>query len=206
MARLFSVFLLFLLCISPSLAWGGEVKLGDSCTLAVPDWKMLNHADMNLAPEAVKKVIDCANEDPGEEKLLGWILGEGETFQAAFCLSLQKKGMGKLRSLIKSSQGPRRKQLSDNFIDTFASKLNEEYKTKRGMALLELSGDLMDADNDLILVMDGKLKDTNRQLIRGLVVFLHKDSLLNVSVIYDAAAPEEVVRRLDAIPISLSWN
>lgn len=198
------VALLFLV-LTPAHA--AEVSPDSSFLITVPDgWESLGTGSVSQAPQAVVKAIDCANEDPGDVKLLGWKLSSGGEFEAAYCISYQRRGMGKLRQIIKSSSGADRKKASDKFIDTFASKLNEEYSIKRKMTLSDLSADLMTADNDVVLVMDGKLKGQGRELLRSLVVYLHDDGLLNISFIYDVNAPLHVSRALDVLPISVKWQ
>lgn len=158
------------------------------------------------APDDVKRILDCANEDPGEVKFMGWRLAADGRFQGAYCLSYQRRGMGRLRDILRDSNPEKAKQAGDKFIDTFASKLNDEYSRKRNMILSDLSADLMKADNDVIMIMDGMATGGGIEYMRGIVVFLHNDSLLNISSIYDKRAPETVKRALDAIPVSLRWR
>ena len=202
---LLSAALALLLFIPEALA--AEANIDPSFSIDVPSgWETLDTGLMSLAPKAVTSMIDCAREDPSNAKQLGYKLAEDGTFLAAYCISFQRSGMGKLRNILKSSTGENRQKASDKFIDTFASKLHEEYGVKRKMAISGLSADLMDADKDVIMVMDGKVKAGESDFMRSLLIFLHNDSLLNIGFIHAAGAPSTLVEQLDAIPVSLKWK
>lgn len=188
-------------------AHAAQVRPHPAFSLNVPDgWESSGTGGVHQAPQSVRDVLDCANEDPGEIKLMGWKLLEDGRFEGAYCISYQRRGMGRLREILRNAVGDEAKKAADKFIDSFASKLNDEYGRKRKMTISDLSADLMKADNDLIMVMDGKVSGGGRQFLRGLVVFLHGDGLLNVSTIHDVRAQSQVKQALDAIPVSVSWQ
>lgn len=197
--------LIWLICVPQVFA--AEANLDASFNIQTPaGWETMDRDVMGSAPSKVTDMLDCAREDPSNAKLLGWKLADDGKLMGAFCISFQKSGMGKLRNILKTATGDNRQKASDKFIDTFASKLHEEYGVKRSMAISGLSADLMDADNDVIMVMDGKVKSSDREYMRSLLIFLHDDSLLNISFIYGADVPGSIVEQLDAIPASLKWN
>lgn len=203
-----SIFLLLLLAgvtaFAPS-AFAAQISPDPSFTLNVPDdWE--GTGAVHEVPQVVKNVIDCANEDPGEIKYAGWRVAADGRFMGAYCISYQKRGMGRLREILQSGDSEKAKQAADKFLDTFASKLNDEYSRKRNMTVNDLSADLMKADNDVIMVMDGMMTGGGVQYLRGIVVYLHNDGLLNISSIHDKRAPDTVRRGLDGIPVSLRWQ
>lgn len=201
------LFAMLLILFSVPQCFAAEANLDSSFSLQVPaGWETMSSDVMGTAPKQITDMLDCAREDPSSAKLLGWKLGNEGRFEGAFCISFQRSGMGKLRNILKTSTGNNRQQASDKFIDTFASKLHEEYGVKRNMAISGLSADLMDADNDVIMVMDGKIKSPDREYMRSLLIFLHNDSLLNISFIHGTDVPASIVEQLDAIPVSLKWN
>lgn len=184
-----------------------EVSPHYAFSISVPDgWQSLASGNVLQAPQEVKALIDCAGEDPGETKLLGWKLSAGGAFEGAYCISYQSRGMGRLRELLRMGKGDEGQKAADKFLDSFASKLTEEYTRKRSMTLADLSGDLMRADTDVIMVMDGKVSGNSRQYLRGIVVYLHHDGLLNISSIYDTGASAGTKKALDDIPVSLKWQ
>lgn len=188
-------------------AFAAETNLDSSFSLQTPgSWETMSRDVMGTAPKKVTDMLDCLQEDPSNAKLLGWKLADDGKFMGAFCISFQQTGMGKLRNILKTASGDNRQKASDKFIDTFASKLHEEYGLKRNMSISGLSADLMDADNDVIMVMDGKIKSSDRDYMRSLLIFLHNDSLLNISFIHGVDVPASIIDQLDAIPVSLKWN
>ena len=187
-------------------AEAADIRPDPSFSLTVPDgWETLQ-GSVRQAPESVKAAIGCADEDPGEIKVLGWELAEDGRFHGAYCISYQRRGMGRLRDILNDPNPDKAKEAGDKLIDSFASKLNDEYSRKRNMTVSDLSADLIKADGDVIMVMDGLVTGSGVQYMRGTVVYLHDDALLNISSIYDKRAPETVRRALDAIPVSLRWH
>ena len=195
----------FLLAVALT-AQAADISPDPSFSVSVPDgWETLQ-GSVRQAPESVRAAIDCADEDPGEIKVHGWALAEDGGFHGAYCISYQRRGMGRLRDILNDPSPDKVKEAGDRLIDSFASKLNDEYGRKRNMTVSDLSADLLRADGDVIMVMDGMVTGSGIQYMRGTVVYLHDDSLLNISSIYDRRAPETVKRALDAIPVSLRWQ
>lgn len=189
----------------PAVAFAASVSPDTDFSLTVPEgWELLGVNGASL-PEAVAKRLDCVDDAPSEGKLVGWKTDAGGAFVGAFCVTYRKSGMGKALRMIKSSRGKQREDMAAKFIDTFAGTLHAGY-AKRDMRVVDLSGDLLDAGDDLIMIMDGKVQGGDGTYMRSSTVIMHGDGMLNVGSVYGAAAPDAVRDDLDGLPLSVVWK
>lgn len=194
---------LFLLCAAPALAAG--VQPDRDFSMNIPDgWETVNRDGLNRVNPAVKDMFECLDGPEQNLRLAGWKM-EGGKVLGAFCVRHIRSGSGKTLKLLKESTGKSRDYIAGKFIDTFAGDIHAGYG-KRGMRVTEMSGDLLEAGSDLIMVLDGKIQGKDRQLMRSTTVFLHGDSLVNVGVVYALDAPAALVKELDELPLSVTWK
>lgn len=206
--KLMRIFALAGLCLllPLSIAEAATLMPDASVKVAVPDdWEKVD-GNFSGANAEVSRIFDCTSESPSQLKTLGWKSGSDGQITAAFCISYQLSGIGKMRNLLKSSQGKEREAIAAKFLDSFASKLKSEYTVKRKMALSDLSAALMEAGNDFVVIVDGKITDGGRRLFNSSTVYLHGDSLLRISFVYRDSTPPSIVDQLDAIPLSVEWR
>ena len=190
----------------PLCAGAATVMPDVSVRVTVPDdWEKVD-SNFSGANAEVSRIFDCTSESSSQVKTLGWKSGSDGQVTAAFCISYQRSGIGKMRNLLRSSKGPEREAIATKFLDSFAGKLKSEYAVKRKMPLSDLSADLMEAGSDFVVVMDGKITDGGGRLFNSSTIYLHGDSLLRISFVYKNSTPSFVVDQLDAIPLSVEWK
>lgn len=204
--RLCAVMVLMGMVLPAGLTRAESLTLDPAVSLTLPDgWERANSGFASANAE-VSRIFDCATSDSSQVKTLGWKSGDSGGVVAAFCVSFQKSGIGKMRKLLKESKGKEREAVAAKFLDSFAGKLKSEYMEKRKMQVTDLSADLLEAGNGFAVVMDGKVIDGPTTRLHSSTIYLNGDSLLRVSFIYMESAPASLVEQLDAIPLSVEWQ
>lgn len=203
--RLLSAMTMCLLLFSGSFARAETVSPDTNVTVAIPDgWETVT-SNFTSANADVARIFDCTAEDPRQLKVLGWKAESDGKVSVAFCISYQKSGIGKMRSLLKNSKDKEREAIAAKFLDSFAGKLKSEYE-KRNMKVVDLSADLLEAGNGFVVVMDGKIADGATTRFNSSTVYLQGDALLRISFVYTESTPPSVVDQLDAIALSVNWK
>ena len=203
LAGLFAVAWCLLLTAGPARSEILAVEPGVSVTL--PDgWERADFGFASANAE-VSRIFDCATGDPGQVKTLGWKTGSDGKVTAAFCISYQNTGIGKVRNLLKTSTDKEREAIAAKFLDSFAGKLKSEY-LKRKMKVADLSADLLEAGDGFVVVMDGKIADGGATLMNASTIYIQGDGLLRISFVYRGSTPPDVVEQLDAIPLTVDWR
>jgi hypothetical protein len=202
--------LFFLALLSPLAATprilAAEVALDAGCSVSIPDgWETLGRDVAELADPDVKRLFDCLDESVGELKVLGWKKGTDNALQGAFCLRYRKDGMGKVLGLLKQSAGKERDEAAGRVIDAFAGDIHASYG-RRDMRVTDMSGDMLDAGDGVIMILDGKIQGAGFSLMRSTTAILHGDSLVHVGVVYVATAPPSVVEQLEELPLTVKWK
>lgn len=206
--KLISLFTAVMGCflLLPAGFAGAEMLQPDSgISVTVPDGWERAASGFASANAEVARIFDCTSEDPGQIKTLGWKAESDGKVTAAFCISYQKSGIGKMRSLLKSSKDKEREAVAAKFLDSFAGKLKSEY-AKRKMKVADLSADLLEVGDGFVVVMDGKIADGATTRLNSSTVYLQGDALLRISFVYTTSTPASVVEQLDAIPLSVDWK
>ena len=205
LARLFTVALVCCTLLAASFVRAEMLRPDSGVSVTVPDgWERAGGGFASANAE-VTRIFDCTAEDPGQIKTLGWKTESDGKVTAAFCISYQKSGIGKVRSLLKNSKDKEREAVAAKFLDSFAGKLKSEY-AKRKMKVADLSADLLEVGEGFVVVMDGKIVDGATTLLNSSTVYLQGDALLRVSFVYNESTPASVVEQLDAIPLSVNWK
>lgn len=203
LAGLFVIAWCLLLTAGPARSEILAVEPGVSVTLP-DDWERADSGFASANAE-VARIFDCATGDPGQIKTLGWKTGSDGKVTAAFCISYQSSGIGKVRNLLKTSKDKEREAIAAKFLDSFAGKLKSEYQ-KRRMKVADLSADLLEAGDGFVVVMDGKIADGAATLMNASTIYIQGDGLLRISFVYRGSTPPAVVEQLDAIPLSVDWR
>lgn len=200
---LFSFFLLLLLPSYPAFA--ATIAPDQDFTLQAPDgWEVLSRDFANLTHPSVAHVLDCVSDDPAELKQVGWKIENGKVF-GAYCISYRKSGMRQAAVLLKYSKGKEHEDLTAKFVDTFAGAIHAGY-AKRNITVRDMSADLLDAGDDIIMILDSRIAGEAGDYVRSATAFLHDDSLLNVGFIYNTSAPLSVREQLEAMSLSVKWK
>lgn len=168
------------------------------------DWDSLRRDFARLAHPTVAHMLDCVDDNPSHLKEIGWKV-EGNKVLGAYCISYRKSGMRQAAVLLRGSKGKEHEALAKKFIDTYAGEIQSGYQ-RRGIALTDMSADLIDAGKDLFMILDSKISDPTGQYMRSATVILHDDALLNVGTIYAVNAPLVVRDQLEAMPLSVTWR
>lgn len=188
-----------------STALAESVRPDADFTMTTPDgWDSLRRDFSELSHPAVAHVLDCVDEDPSRLKQIGWKM-EGSKVIGAYCISYRKSGMRNAAVLLRNSKGNEREALSKKFVDTYAGEIQSGYQ-RRGIALTDMSADLIEAGKDLIMILDSKISGPNVQYMRSATIILHNDALLNVGTVYALDAPSAVSASLEAMPLSVVWR
>ena len=205
LVRLVIAALLWCPLLPAGLARAETLHPDSGVSVTVPDgWERAGSGFASANAE-VTRIFDCMAEDPGQIKTVGWKAGGDGKVTAAFCISYQKSGISKVRSLLKNSKDKEREAVAAKFLDSFAGKLKSEY-AKRKMKVADLSADLLEVGDGFVVVMDGKIVDGATTLLNSSTVYLQGDALLRVSFVYNESTPASVVEQLDAIPLSVNWK
>lgn len=188
-----------------STAFAESVRPDADFTMTTPDgWDSLNCDFAELYHPTVAHMLDCVDEEPSRLKQIGWKM-EGSKVLGAYCISYRKTGMRNAAVLLRNSRGSEREALSKKFIDTYAGEIQSGYR-RRGIALTDMSADLLEAGKDLIMILDSKISGPGGKYMRSATIILHDDALLNVGTVYALDAPSAVSAQLDAMPLSVVWR
>lgn len=174
-------------------------------SVVIPDGWETAEGDIAAARNVLLRFFDSAGEQSSRLKALGWKTKDNDII-AAFALVYHPSGMGKVRMLLKNSSGKEREAVAARFLDSFAGKIKDEYVNKRNMGVTALSADLLEAGDDFVVIIDGKITEGSRKRLRSSTIYLHKDALLHISVIHDESVARAVRDQLDAIPLSVEWK
>lgn len=197
---------LLLLMVFASHCQGAAIMPDSSVTLRVPDgWDSVHRDFSGLTPPSVAGALDCVDANPSELTLVGWKLDESGVVEGAYCVSFRKNGMGRALNILKTSQGKEKEEAAAKFTDTFAGVIMAGY-SKRKMKVVDMSADLINAGKDVVMVLDGKIRDTSGEYIRSATVYLHNDSMLSINSVYKTTSPVKIADQLDAIPVSVEWR
>lgn len=189
------------LLLAATQATGAAVAPDPGFTLDVPgDWQSTRDA-AGATPEAVKAALECVDEKP---LMTGWKLGDGAV-QGAFCVSYWRSGGGKTLRLLKTTSGSARDEAFGTFADIFASKIHAGYR-KRQAQVSDLSATLLSAGEQVISVIDGRVRHGGKTYMRSDTVYLRGDAILCIGTIYDVSAPPSVGAQTDALPLSVEWK
>ena len=203
--RLFVIAGLYVLLLGGGTALAAIMEPDAGIRVTVPDDWEKTHSSYAATNTEVTRIFDCTSEDAAQLKYLGWKTTSDGQVAAAFCISYQKSGIGKMRTLLQNSKGKERDTIAAKFLDAFAGKLKSEYM-KRKMSVADLSADLLEVGDGFVLVMDGKIVDGTTTRVNSSTVFLQDDALLRISFVYDESVAAAVVEQLDAIPLSVIWK
>lgn len=197
-----TVALLTIFC-PPALA--ASVRPDADFSMDTPDdWVTLRRDFTGLAHPAVAHMLDCVDDNPAHLKEIGWKV-KGNKVLGAYCISYRNSGMRQAAVLLRQSKGNEQKALTKKFIDTYAGEIQTGYK-RRGIALTDMSADLIDAGKDLFMILDSKISGPTGRYMRSATVILHEDALLNVGTVYAVDAPVAVKDQLEAMPLSVIWR
>ena len=203
--RISTILILFFFLFPASTIKAEVLQLDPKISITVPNgWERVNTGFASANAE-VTRIFDCVVEDPAQLITVGWKTESDGRVAASFCVSYQKSGIGKVRSLLRSSKDREREVIAAKFLDSFAGKLKSEYK-KRKMQVTDLSADLLEFGDGFVVVMDGKIVDGPSTRLNSTTVYLQGDALLRISFVYDTSAHASVVEQLDAIPLSVNWK
>lgn len=187
-------------------AAAGRVHPDRDFSVNVPDgWQTLSDGIRQNVPPSVSSVLDCVDDVPSELKMVGWKLGENDKVEGAFCITYKKGGFGKVRQALKESKGKDRETLVAKYMDSVAAHIKQGYENKRGMRVA-MTGELLEAGQDFVLVLEGRVKGPEGQRARTATAYLHGDGQVTINGLYALDAPDAVLNALDAIPVTLQWN
>lgn len=207
-ARLCAVLTLCFFAAAPQIAALAETaKFAKSFSIQVPDnWDSVDQDIAGTVPKAVARMLDCVDNNPAELMRVGWKLDESGKVIGAYCISYQHRGMGRVRSLLKTSTGKQREEIATMVVDSFAGKIHKGYEEKRNMRVKDMSGELIEAGEDAILVIDARITGGSAPFMRSGTVLLHGEASLSVDAVYDPAAPASLIKELEDMPLSVQWK
>lgn len=192
------------LAFSPH-AVAGTIEPDPDFRMSAPDgWEHLIRDFSNLTHPTVAHVLDCVDENPALLKQVGWKM-DGKKVLGAYCISYRKSGMRQAAVLLRYSKGKEHDDLAKKFIDTYAGEIAGGYQ-RRDIRLSGMSADLLEAGQDLIMILDSRIDGSTGQYMRSATIVLHDDALLNVGTVYALDAPQAVKDELDALPLSVVWR
>lgn len=207
-ARLCAVLALFFFVSAPQLkAFAETAEFAKAFSIQVPDnWDSADQDIAGTVPKAVASLLNCVDDTPSELLRVGWKLDASGKVLGAYCISYQRKGMGRVRSLLKTSTGEQREEIAAMVVDNFAGKIHKGYEEKRNMRVKDMSGELIEAGEDAILVIDAKITGDSARFMRSGTAFLHGEACLSVDAVYDPAAPAPLLKELEDMPMSVQWK
>ncbi|MDR1489164.1 MAG: hypothetical protein LBS65_01570 [Desulfovibrio sp.] len=175
-------------------------------SLDLPEgWNMAGNDFSGPDRDHLAKFFDCLDAETSELRFLGWRKPvAGASIPAAFCVTYRPQGAGKAAQILRESEGRRKEEVTARFIDVFVARMHENY-ARRGLAMEVGSADLIEAGDDLILILDAGLRSRTGTFRRSSTVFLHEDALLEIGTIYTRKTPISAMDQLDALPQSLIW-
>jgi hypothetical protein len=177
-------------------------------TLELPEGWEVTDQDFRQVRPGLAEFFDCLDVNAAELRFLGWLpnqRGEGnQAVSAAFCVTYRPQGLSKAGRIVRESSGKQREEASARFIDVFVSKIHDNY-AKRKLKLEDLSADLIEAGNDLVLVLDSRINSPVGPFMRSTTAVLHGDGIVEIAMIYAPDAPKIVTDQLDALSQSLNW-
>ncbi len=203
MKTLFSAMLagFFLLC---GAAFGASLQLEPGLSLQSPaSWESLD-SDFHSVPSAVRHVLNCVDAKAGELRRVGWLM-DGPSVQGAYCVSFRQKGMAKALDILKKARGREREAAADRFADAIAALIQAGYNARR-IHVDSMRAETIEAGTDVVMVLDGIVRDGTKEFLRSETVFLHGDGMLSIGAVQDAKASPSVSAELEAIPLSVQWR
>lgn len=176
-----------------------------SVAMNVPDgWQSSKSNYGSTVPAPVNAVFDCVSRNPSEVKIVGWKL-EGDTVEGAYCVTYQKSGMGRVREILKTTQGENREQAAAKVMGAFAAEVQGGMANK-GLSVTDFNANIIDAGKDVVVVVDGKGSGASGEFARSSTMILHGDGLLTIGSLHGTAASGETVKQLDAIAGTVKWK
>lgn len=203
--RFASVFAAFAAALCFGMPAGAASLQTDSATLAVPDgWQSAKGNYASSVPASVNAVFDCVSRNPNEVKIVGWKL-EGDVVEGAYCVTHQKSGMGRVREILKTTQGADREKAASAVMDAFTAEV-QAGMTSKGLSVSDMSANIIEAGKDLLVVIDGKGSGSAGSFVRSSTMILHGDGLLTVGSLHKDSASGALVKQLDDIAASVKWK
>ncbi|MDR2800351.1 MAG: hypothetical protein LBB52_03680 [Desulfovibrio sp.] len=175
-------------------------------SLDLPEgWDMAGQDFSGPERDRLAKFFDCLDAEASELRFLGWRKpADGASIPAAFCVTYRPRGAGKAARILRESEGKRKEEATAGFINVFVARMQENY-ARRGLEMEVGSADLIEAGEDLVLILEAGLRSRTGTFRRSSTVFLHDDALLEIGAIYTRKTPVFAMEQLDALPQSLNW-
>lgn len=196
-------------CLLFSATAAGAAPVRDETghfSLDLPEgWNMAGQDFSGPERDNLAKFFDCLDAEASELRFLGWIKpAPGASIPAAFCVTYRPEGVGKAGRILRESEGKQKEEATSRFIDVFVARMHENY-ARRGLEMEVGSADLLEAGEDLVLILEAGLRSKTGTFRRSSTVFLHEDALLEIGAIYTRKTPVFAMDQLDALPQSLIW-